>query len=522
MSDQIKILSDEAIRKQIFRAKQRKQLGDVEYKKQQSEKKKAYRAKIKASKTPQEQVVQQVVQQVIAKVAPAVVKQVAQESKSKITNFFKPAVKQVADGSQPKITGFFKPITKEQYFKNIKNEPIKTLIKDINTFSKKNDKPIITISNNINDEIEKLNNKKKTESIKPLHVKYEGKTAESKTNSQYLAKLKTTYKLLFNEPINSSIIDELQKLLDGKTYNQGIINHIQFFKNIDMIIKVIKKKYKKHNTLSSYINAITSILSRLRNHFPTEYDKIAQLNIDLSKQYQRDRDTNDAPDKVIDNLISFDPAYINSLLSGIKNINEKALIAIYMLTPPRRIMDYQLMRITYEMDFKKLDNKYNYVVLENDIPSLFVFLNHKTKKSQPEPKITIPTDLATILNTYIKSNDMVKNDFLFGREPTDFKQHYSQSKFTEKLQATFLKYTGKKISVNLIRASKATYLDTQAMSVAERKQISQQMGHSLSTNMQYSKNMGVQRLNKQPVNEPAKVEQPIIKRNERRAKTNYS
>ena len=48
------------------------------------------------------------------------------------------------------------------------------------------------------------------------------------------------------------------------------------------------------------------------------------------------------------------------------------------------------------------------------------------------------------------------------------------------------------------------------------------MGHSLTTNMQYSKNMGVQRLNKQPVNEPAKVEQPIIKRNERRAKTNYS
>ena len=110
-----KILSVEAIRKQIFRAKQREQLGDAEYKKQQAEKKKAYRAKIKASKTPQEQVVQQVVQQVVEQVAPAVVKQVAQESKSKITNFFKPAVKQVADGSQPKITGFFKPITKEQY-----------------------------------------------------------------------------------------------------------------------------------------------------------------------------------------------------------------------------------------------------------------------------------------------------------------------------------------------------------------------------------------------------------------------
>ncbi len=35
----------------------------------------------------------------------------------------------------------------------------------------------------------------------------------------------------------------------------------------------------------------------------------------------------------------------------------------------------------------------------NEIPSLFVFLRHKTQKSQPEPKITIPTDLATIFNT---------------------------------------------------------------------------------------------------------------------------
>ena len=103
---------------------------------------------------------------------------------------------------------------------------------------------------------------------------------------------------------------------------------------------------------------------------------------------------------------------------------------------------------------------------------------------------------------------MTKNDYLFGKESTDFKEHYSQSNFTEKLQNTFFKYTGKKISVNLIRASKSTHLDNQSISLAERKQISQQMAHSLHTNMQYSKNMGVKRLDKNPVNEPAKIETP--------------
>jgi hypothetical protein len=91
------------------------------------------------------------------------------------------------------------------------------------------------------------------------------------------------------------------------------------------------------------------------------------------------------------------------------------------------------------------------------------------------------------------------------------KNHISQPHFTEKLQKTFLKYTGKKISVNLIRASKSTHLDTQAISLAERKQISQQMGHSLTTNMQYSKNMGVQRLNKNQLMNLLKLKnQPII------------
>jgi hypothetical protein len=61
-------------------------------------------------------------------------------------------------------------------------------------------------------------------------VKYEGKKAEPNTNKQYLDKLRIVYKMMFNEKINESIINELQKLSDGKTYNQGVINHIQFLK----------------------------------------------------------------------------------------------------------------------------------------------------------------------------------------------------------------------------------------------------------------------------------------------------
>ncbi len=74
------------------------------------------------------------------------------------------------------------------------------------------------------------------------------------------------------------------------------------------------------------------------------------------------------------------------MLSGITNINDKASIAVYTLTPPRRIMDYQLMKIAHQTNIDKLKTGFSNLVIENEIPSLFVFLRHKTEKSQPEPK----------------------------------------------------------------------------------------------------------------------------------------
>ena len=362
MSGNNKNISVAALKKREYRARLREQLGDAEYKKIESAKRKERRHKTKLNNNPQQQQ-QQVVQQVVVQ---EVVQQVAQQ-----------IVKEVAQESRNKITNFFKPITKEQFLKNVKNEPIKDLSKDIKK-SLKNTKSQGKLSDKIEQQIEQVINKKKFETIQPLHVKYEGKKAEKTTNLQYLAKLRTVYKLLFDTPIDESIINELDKLLNGKIYNQGIINHLQFFKNINKIIDVIKKKYTNKNTLSSYINAITSILSRMREYFPKEYDKIAALNIDLSKSYQRERDTNDAPDEVIDKLISFDPKYIDKTITGIKNINDKALFAVYTLIPPRRIKDYQLMKITDKTDFEKLDKRFNYIIIENNKPSIFIFYNHKT------------------------------------------------------------------------------------------------------------------------------------------------
>ncbi len=63
------------------------------------------------------------------------------------------------------------------------------------------------------------------------------------------------------------------------------------------------------------------------------------------------------------------------------DINNTALIAVYALAPPRWIEDYNLMKLTTETQLNKLDDNYNYIIIQNNEPTYdFIFLNHKTKK----------------------------------------------------------------------------------------------------------------------------------------------
>ena len=129
VSDQKKIKISEKER----RAKLREELGDKEYT-ATSTQKKEYRAKMKASKTPQkqqQQIIKNVIEKVVINVTPEVIKQVITVAKGKITIFFK-------------------PITKEQYLNFFKNEPVKDLMKEINTTIKRsNDKAKNSFSDNI-------------------------------------------------------------------------------------------------------------------------------------------------------------------------------------------------------------------------------------------------------------------------------------------------------------------------------------------------------------------------------------
>jgi len=315
------------------------------------------------------------------------------------------------------------------------------------------------------------------------------------------------------------VYEELQKLIEGKEFNEGVINHLLFFKRIKFIISEIKRIYGgKDSTVSSYLNAITSILARIP-YFKEEYNIISSENNLYSSKYKNKRDTNDATDVDINKLISFDPSYINKTIHGIKNISEKALFACYTLVPAQRLQEFYLMKVmNKKIKFEDLDQNFNYVLFENNKPYLFMMYEHKTKTSYPAKQVPIPDSLSKILIQYIDSNDIKNNDFLFGIPNTDYKKHYTENYFSEKISGLFEKYTGKRISVDLLRASYSTWLDSQNISLAERRKIAYMMGHSLDTHLQYSKKIGVQRVtgNKEVKGQTITQPEPEIKRNTKR------
>ena len=117
----------------------------------------------------------------------------------------------------------------------------------------------------------------------------------------------------------------------------------------------------------------------MRDFFPKEYDKIAALNIELSKKYQRERDTNDADDNLIDKFISFHPLYINSLF-----IKKPILLIKNYLLAIHQSLCMRMADIKNLDELKDISHLFiSYSFLQDDEPSSFKFSRHKEEATFP-------------------------------------------------------------------------------------------------------------------------------------------
>ena len=149
------------------------------------------------------------------------------------------------------------------------------------------------------------------------------------------------------------------------------------------------------------------------------------------------------------------------------------LLSLYVLIPPRRLLDYTLMHIADNNDIINTNNELNYYIPNK---KTFIFNNYKTKKFYGQQTIIIPNILANILDEYILKYKITGS--LFNKKKTTLRAC---------LTSIFYTFSDRKLSVNILRHSYITYMkDTGRLNGLERV-ISTAMAHTIDTQISYYK-----------------------------------
>lgn len=290
----------------------------------------------------------------------------------------------------------------------------------------------------------------------------------------------------------------LQKLLD-KDISEIVVND---FKPLTKLIDLFDKY-----ALNTRIQTIMGIKLFLRFKDANEktINEYNDLLKDLCAESKVITEKNEMTDKEVKNWIDYDELkekVIKFYNDEYKKYEGKEdfsiytwnrnflLLSLYVLLPPTRIGNYQYMRIRQQKKRKgtSLDNKYNYLMVNDDESYTLVFNQYKTSKyiGQVEHKITPEKDeiLCDILAAYLKKRDRYvnnkKNDILFFNKE---KNEMTQSSITDTLKNISRKIVDKELSVNLIRHIFITSFLEKPQSIEQKKIIATFMGQTYNPTM---------------------------------------
>jgi integrase len=157
------------------------------------------------------------------------------------------------------------------------------------------------------------------------------------------------------------------------------------------------------------------------------------------------------------------------------NIQNWVILALYTLIPPRRIMDYALLRWS-PSDREDKDSE-NYVDMKR---KKLVFNIYKTASKYGKEEIDIPKELLSVLKKW-KSVVGDRPFVLFNGNDKPL----AQSELTVKINKIF----GKNVSASMLRHIYLTNLYKDMPALKEMKENARKMGHSVSQAMEYVKNV---------------------------------
>jgi len=281
--------------------------------------------------------------------------------------------------------------------------------------------------------------------------------------------------------------------------NNGELKDFKFLKNVQAVQDVLKGY--KDNTKRSILISIVSVLGccpddkkivKLRKSY---YDLMLEKSNEI-----KEKETDEPTEEQKKNWISWDDVKkrydeLNKEVEEViknKVLNKSQfdtllyymILALYVLSPPRRNKDYQYMNVVYK-NTDKLSKDKNYLAYSEN---KFYFNVYKTSKKYGQKVEDISEELKKIIDLYLKFHPKIKGKvsksvdtpFLVSYDGNPLSQVNSMTKL-------FNKIFGKRISSSALRHIflSSKYGDT----IKDMKEDADKMGHTVETQKSYIKNI---------------------------------
>lgn len=279
-------------------------------------------------------------------------------------------------------------------------------------------------------------------------------------------------------------VENLHRLYTGGDTNCSDFDWVRDTKKVHDFIKKYKP-WKTPNSKNGQLQALSSIL-KVIDGYEEEYKYYSNASKAGRKAIDKSSEASTLTDKERKNILPW--SELKNLSTKIKNPRDKALVGIYTLIPPRRVEDISLIKVKYnprKKDKKGLDKNFNYLMVGRVTkkPTTLIFNRYKTEKTFNVQEFKVPVRLAAILRDYIIEHEHDDEDILFGTQKGGV-----QSGFSSVVAKTFKTYTNKAVTANLIRHSFISdFLDKPKLSLGQRKKVAEAMGHSINTQLKYSR-----------------------------------
>lgn len=205
-------------------------------------------------------------------------------------------------------------------------------------------------------------------------------------------------------------------------------------------------------------------------------NKYREYLIKLIKETVSKMETNEKTDGQILNYIEWERVLeIRDEIFKTGKDNEKLIISLYTMLPPRRL-EYMYLEKAEHTDL--MNNKEINYYYEKDDVGYIKFNNYKQRENKYKSiTIKLPDELNKIIKETCKNRIKL------------FPKIKHPASFSKKISNIFKKYgENKNISVQILRHSFVSYIEKTGLSVQQQKIISELMGHSFTMNRMYSKN----------------------------------